>query len=368
MTALPSLAEIGVIGAGLSGLAAAALLVEAGRSVQVIEAKAKPGGRIQSVVDGDGRYLADLGPTWVWPTFQPTITRWIEKLGLTTFEQFEQGLTVIDHGPDQGTETRFMPGQVGNLRLECGPQAMIDRLADRLQETVIQTSSPVVEVDLTGDRIKLRIDGAPKPTHLTVDTLIVATPPRIALTSIDWLPALPQARRNALSALPTWMAPHAKVVILYERAFWRERGLSGRIFSRAGPLIEAHDHSGPRGDPAAIFGFVGWPHDLRAELGTDLETHVRDQLKRCFGTDSPTPISIHITDWAADAWVTSSQDLTDPMDHPRVGPAFLREAHAEGRVWFAGSEIAAQSPGLIEGAFAAADNAVSNIIQAKSSG
>jgi len=353
--------EIGIIGGGLAGLAAASLLVDAGRAVRVIEAKDRPGGRIRSVVDDDGNYRADLGPTWVWPAFQPTITHWIDKLGLSTFEQYDEGLAILDHGRDQNVERRALPGQIGTMRLDGGPQALIDQLAARLPETVVRTSAPVVAVDLSIHQIQVKIGGT-QPELLMVDRLIVAVPPRIALNRINWHPQLPTELTRALDILPTWMAPHAKVVAFYERAFWRERSLSGRIFSRAGPLVEANDHSGPKGEPAAIFGFVGWPSDARTNLGADLEAHVRAQLMRCFEPDAPEPFAIHIADWAADPFVTTPRDLTGPVDHPKVGPALLRAPQADSRLWFASSEIAVQSPGLIEGAFIAAEHAVSQVL------
>ena len=119
-----------------------------------------------------------------------------------------------------------------------------------------------------------------------------------------------------LDATPTWMAPHAKAVALYDSPFWRENGLSGRIASQSGPLVEAHDHSGPDGSPAALFGFIGWPYATRAKMGTDLQGAILDQLTRCFGADSPKPKSIHIEDWAGDPLVTTADDLTGPMAHP----------------------------------------------------
>ncbi|MEM9439768.1 MAG: FAD-dependent oxidoreductase [Pseudomonadota bacterium] len=362
MTSRSSGVEIGVIGAGLSGLATGVLLADIGYSVHVFEARDCPGGRIQSVTDRTGRYLADLGPTWVWPAFQPTITRWLEKLDLTTFEQFELGETLLDQGPDHPVESRLLStGQSGHQRLLGGPQAMIDRLRARLPACSLRTGSPVVEVDLVGDRIALKVSGEVSPGAFTVDHLIVALPPRLALMGIAWRPALPQALSQALGGMPTWMAQHAKAVAFFDRAFWRERGRSGRILSRVGPLVEVHDHSGPDGEPAALFGFVGWPSDVRNKLGGDLELHVRDQLQRCLGQAGDVPTSVHIKDWAKDPLVAVHRDLADPIDHPKPGPAIIREAQFGGRLWFAGSETAEQSPGLIEGALVAAEQAVARL-------
>ena len=56
--------DIIVIGAGMSGLTAAALR-EAGANVQLVEADAQIGGRIRALRDPvSKRALADLGPTW----------------------------------------------------------------------------------------------------------------------------------------------------------------------------------------------------------------------------------------------------------------------------------------------------------------
>ena len=352
--------EVAIIGAGLSGLACAVLLSEAGRSVRVLEARQHPGGRIRSVFDhATGSHLADLGPTWIWPAYQPVIQRWVERLGLETFPQFDTGNVVLDYGPDMPPEARFLPGQDGNVRVNGGPQAMIDALTARLPADSLMTSAAVTAVSSTAEVMEIDIA---QGRRLRCDRIIVATPLRVAAAAIDWQPELDPSLVNALAATPTWMAPHAKVAAIYERPFWRDTGLSGRIASRAGPIIEGHDHCGPDGSPAALFGFIGWPHETRLQAGRDLETHVRAQLSRCFGEGSPAPLSVHIEDWASDPLVASPSDLAGPMMHPEVGPDILRQPHGDGRVWFAGAETAVRSPGLIEGAFDAAERAVSDLI------
>lgn len=355
--------ETAIVGAGLAGLACALLLAEIGRSVRVLEARERSGGRIRSVTDqATGSYLADLGPTWIWPAYQPVIRRWIDRLGLQIFPQFDTGEAILDYGPDAPPEMRFLPGQEGNVRIAGGPQALVDALIDRLPDGSVMAGATVTAVSQEAGGMVVEVAGGPA---LTCENVIVAVPPRIAATTITWYPGLAPSLLNALNAMPTWMAPHAKAVVMYETPFWRDRRLSGRIASRSGPIVEGHDHCGPGGSPAALFGFIGWPHEMRAQAGPELEAHVRAQLMRCFGEDAPAPLSVHIEDWAHDPLVASPDDLAGPMMHPETGPDILRQAHLDGRLWFAGAETAARSPGLIEGAFDAAERICTNLIAHK---
>ena len=130
--------DTAIIGAGLSGLASAVLLSEAGKNICILEARHVAGGRIRSVFDETNtHYLADLGPTWVWPNYQPVVTEWIKKLDLKVFPQFDTGNAILDYGPDHEAEARFLPGQDGNMRIEGGSQALINRMVSLLPEGTV---------------------------------------------------------------------------------------------------------------------------------------------------------------------------------------------------------------------------------------
>ena len=352
-------ADVIVVGGGIAGLTAAVLLVEAGQRVQVLEARAEPGGRVRCVRDPQTQvYLADLGPTWVWPAFQPIVAHWMQRLGLPSVAQFDTGQVIVETARDAPPMRTHLPGQEGSVRIIGGPQAIVDALAARLPQGVVRLNACVSAIEALPNHIRVELDGSRGSTGRTYSAgkVIVAVPPRVALQTITWRPALPNDLAAALARLATWMAPHAKIVGFYENAFWRSKGLSGRIMSRVGPLVEVHDHSGPDGAPAALFGFVGWPHAVRAELGDTLADHVVAQLGRCFGPAAPAPLDVQIQDWAGDPLVCSPADLRDPGGHPDVGPAIVRALHFEGKVCFAAAEVAAQSPGLIEGALAAGEH------------
>lgn len=57
--------KIAVIGAGISGLAAAAYAAQAGNEVHVFEKHAQPGGRARQFTTDNG-YTFDMGPSWYW--------------------------------------------------------------------------------------------------------------------------------------------------------------------------------------------------------------------------------------------------------------------------------------------------------------
>ena len=309
--------DVLIIGAGLSGLTAAATLHEAGISVQVLEADAQIGGRIRSVRDSDGtQVVADLGPTWVWPKYQPVVARWLNKLDIKTFEQFNEGNAVITgYGPEPLYQP--MPGQDGMVRIVGGPTTLIDTLAERLGSSNIRTGAVVAELSEDGpERMNIRLDSG---EMITARRVIVAAPLRVVATTIR-MPWAPPSLIKAMRETPTWMSSHAKAVVIYDRPFWRDAGLSGRIASRTGPLVEVHDHTCAEMKPGALFGFVGWSPEQRQSSPAQLRQEILDQLSDCLGKAAANPLQLVIQDWATNPQIVTELDLAQPVHHPDVGP------------------------------------------------
>jgi monoamine oxidase len=78
--------DVVVLGAGLAGLTAARGLARAGTDVVVLEARGRPGGRVEQTQLADGR-LVQLGGEVVAP-FHTAYTRLVEELGLTLVPAF----------------------------------------------------------------------------------------------------------------------------------------------------------------------------------------------------------------------------------------------------------------------------------------
>lgn len=79
-----------VVGAGLSGLAAARKLTDAGRSVMVVEARERPGGRVVNVNTLSGNRHFDGGAEFVGPT-QNTIRELAAQYAVQELETYNEG-------------------------------------------------------------------------------------------------------------------------------------------------------------------------------------------------------------------------------------------------------------------------------------
>ena len=348
------------MGAGLSGLATAYGLSKHGVDVLVLEASKTYGGRIQSIRDAQtNSVLADLGPTWVWPEFQPIIGEWIDNLGLELHPQFDDGLGVYEPGPDMQLQRLAFPKQHGIERIVGGPQALVDCLAERLGPEALQFDNPVCKITRSKGlyRIETNLQNG---IVYSAKRIVLASPLRMSASIEDISSLLPEDVLNEIQSSPTWMASHAKISIVYDTPFWREAGLSGRVASRVGPMVEVHDISGHNRVPAALFGFSGVPAEIRPQI--DLKSAVVEQLVRCFGEKAASPIAMEIKDWAREKFICSEADLNGEMSHPKILPECIRQPYQSNSLYFGVSETASSDPGLIAGALSAAERVLSQLL------
>ena len=85
--------DVVVVGAGLAGLSAARDLQRAGRSVRVLEARDRVGGRTLNHTFKDGT-IVELGGQWIGPT-QTRALAYAEELGVGLHPTYEDGEHVL---------------------------------------------------------------------------------------------------------------------------------------------------------------------------------------------------------------------------------------------------------------------------------
>jgi monoamine oxidase len=93
---LPTEADVVVVGAGLAGLVAARDLAAQGRTVAVLEARDRVGGRLLNAEIGGGK-VVEVGGQWVGPT-QHRALALARELGVATFPTHAEGDNVVELG------------------------------------------------------------------------------------------------------------------------------------------------------------------------------------------------------------------------------------------------------------------------------
>lgn len=146
-----------VVGAGLSGLAAAFELERAGHDVTVLEARTRPGGRVHTVRDpfADGLYT-EIGAVG----FSQACTeanRYIDELGLERREFFVPSLAALHHfqgrrlsgGPDSPAD---WPWETTDEERGLGPIGLVvrylsDTMLARVSDATAWNEPPLSELD-----------------------------------------------------------------------------------------------------------------------------------------------------------------------------------------------------------------------------
>ena len=359
-----------IVGGGLAGLVAAHRLHQAGIGFVLLEARARLGGRI--LTTDAGRAVAgegfDLGPSWFWPDIQPAMGALVARLGLPAFAQHGDGDMLFERV--RGEPPRRLQGmrqEPPSMRIAGGTGALVAALAAGLPASCIRLGARVTRVTLGGAEVEVGfVDGQGGAQSLAASDVLLALPPRLLAATVEFSPALDAATARSWRDTPTWMAPHAKFLALYERPFWREAGLSGSAQSSLGPLVEIHDATSASGR-AALFGFVGVPAPQRAQYGEAaiVEAAVR-QLARLFGPEAGAPRATLFKDWAADP-LTATADDAEAGEHPVSGGLAPVPREWQQRLWLAGSEAARRDAGYLAGAVEAAEYALAALIERRGS-
>lgn len=357
---------VAIIGGGLAGLQAARLLHEAGVGFRIFEARDRLGGRILST-DAAGRPAEDgfdLGPSWLWPGMHPAMAAALAPLGLTAFPQHDEGDVLVERLPSRPPQ-RFAGSrsEPRSMRLAGGTGALVRALAGGLPEGSIQLASWITLIALDGDYVRLTLgQTGDRRDNVLAAQVIAALPPRLLEASIAFEPAIDPAIRLRWRDTPTWMAPHAKFVAIYDRPFWRTAGLSGMAQSAVGPMGEIHDATTASG-ASALFGFLGIDADRRQAAGTAMLIRAcLDQLARLFGDGARRPSATLLMDWTAEAFTATADDRrggAHPM--PQRGP-WVSGAWRD-RLSLAGSETSASDPGYLAGAIDAGSRAAAEVLQ-----
>lgn len=267
---------------------------------------------------------------------------------------------------------RDLPGGGREHRFAGGAQSLAIALARYLD---VRLSSPVHAISHARDSVTAHLASS-TPSSLTARAVVLALPPALA-RRITFTPDVPLAARHFLAA--SQVGAVVKCFAAYDRAFWRDAGLSGEAFRPHGdiratvaldppPAIATTRVRSNELSPVGA-GATGPSILLAFVVGTAARTwHTRPAADRRslvlatfaeqFGDDALSPLDYLEADWSVDPWSTGCVASLPP--HALLDGAALRAPH--GPIHFAGTETAALWPGYMEGAIEAGERAADEIL------
>ena len=344
--------DVLIVGGGLSGLSITDHLTRAGADFLLVEAQDRLGGRILTKEIAGGHF--DMGPAWFWPG-QVRVADLAKRFELSVFEQYSTGDIVYQDQNGAIQRGRGFASMQGSLRVDGGMGSLISALAGVVDRNRIHLGTSLRSLSLQDERIIGTLDASGSRIDITAKQVVLAIPPRVAAARLDFHPELGAATMEVMSAIPTWMAGHAKIMAVYDKAYWRDAGFSGDAMSQYGPMVEIHDASPIEGGPYAVFGFVGVPPDTRMARKDEVLRLALSQLTQMFGAAMAQPLDIVSQDWVEIPEIATPNDKAPLRNHPEYGlPTELRGLW-NNRMFLASTEVGQAFGGYVEGALEAAE-------------
>jgi monoamine oxidase len=239
-------------------------------------------------------------------------------------------------------------------RFVAGTQALCDRLGAELGPARVRCDQAVRVLARGGQGVVAHTDAMVVAARLGV----VAASPQAA-RRIRFEPALPSDRAEILARWGSGAA--LKVVACYDRAYWREQGLSGEAVVAAGPLSTVLDASSADGSVFALVGLCAGRHARRiSRLAAAVRrVEVLGELERLLGAPATAATGYLEHDWSTDPHGGGLPGFTPPGLLSRHGGVMRTPV---GRVHFASAELARHWTGHLEGALESAERVAAEVL------
>ncbi len=236
-----------------------------------------------------------------------------------------------------------------------GAQEIAKRVAARVfarEGAELVTSAPVDRVEQSADGVIVTSgDRAWRAARC-----VVAIPPSLHST-IRFEPMLPVAHEQRAMRSP--MGGIVKVLVAYDRPFWREAGLSGDAVSDRSVVTTTMDTT--HGDRAALVAFVvgNAARDWSLRDPKERKASVVAALAHFFGDAAKTPRDYLEQDWTQERFTRGCPVSVLGAGALSTIGAALRGPF--GRIHFAGTETARVATGYLEGALEAAERVAGEV-------
>lgn len=345
--------SVAIIGGGLSGLTLAYELEKKGIDVTIFEASSRIGGRIQTIEGVLGTPL-ELGATW-FSDIHEKLIELLEELELKKYPQYTKGSSLFQTKSFEPPQVFSIPeAETPSYRIVGGTQSLINTLEKKLTKAKIILNKKVTKITSDKDGL-ISLEGI--DFKMQCDNAVVCIPPQLA----SFIQFPEEVRPDVLELLPTvqtWMAGAVKFVIEFHKPFWREKGLSGMLYSHADIVTEMYDHTNFQENK---FGFTGFLNGGCAGFSQEVrKSNVLRHLSGLFGEGAIAPSYYFDKVWNDEYIIQGNQIVK--MPHQNNGHPFLLDGFVENKIFFCGTETSTRFPGYMEGAIQAAFRVAEKIV------
>ncbi len=244
-------------------------------------------------------------------------------------------------------------GGAQDARVVGGSQLISIRMAEELGDRVV-LDAPARRIAYEPDRVSVQADGV----EVEARRAIVAMPPTLTCR-IAYDPPMPALRDQLTQRIPQGAV--IKCMAIYDRPFWRERGLTGQATSTDGPVKLTYDNSPPDGSPGVLLGFLEGTQarELGASSPERRRTAVIDCFVRLFGREAESPLDYVDKSWADEEWTRGCYGCYMPTGAwTAYGPQLRVPV---GPIHWAGAETATVWSGYMDGAVRSGDSAAAAV-------
>ena len=415
--------DVVVVGAGVTGLTAATRLAAAGRSVVVLEARERIGGRLWTdVVDGQMR---EIGGQWVSPD-QTALLETLDELGLETYSRYRDGESlyitrdgelrrftgdIFPAGERTESEITRLIEVLDGLTAEVDPAAPwahpraqeLDQISFRgwLEQQTDDAEARenvalfVAEAMLTkpahtfsllqaaelGDDVVLnspvrtihweadgdnghRVTAVSDRATVNARFVIMAVPPNL-YSRVSFNPPLPRRQHQMHQHQSLGLV--IKVHAVYSTPFWREDGLSGTGFGAGSLVQEVYDNTNHGDTRGTLVGFIS---DEKADAVFELNADERrrailESIAGFLGDKALEPEVYYESDWGSEEWTRGAYAASyDLGGLHRYG----KDQHAPvGPIYWCSSDLAAEGYQHVDGAVRMGQSTAARIAAAAAS-
>ena len=252
--------KIIIIGAGMAGLSAGYELTQLGHDVTILEARARPGGRVHTLREpfDDGLY-AEAGAARI-PEDHNLTLKYVKLFNLPLEPMYPSQLSALrfDSGTMQktgmdgftevlgqnfGSELDGSPARWSKIKggNDLLPKALAARLGDK-----IHYESPVVKIGQDQNNVRVTFVNKGEQETLSGDRLLCALPFSL-LRNIELPANFPENKRKAINEVRYDNV--SRVYLQAKKRSWEEKGLSGFAFTKEAVEVwqPTWSQPGPRG-------------------------------------------------------------------------------------------------------------------------